>query len=328
MVVSSIVQLAVAGATGFLFGISYGTAIRIGYEQVYPALFNDSSIKPEIGNIFTKLEDVYTKIGGLEAHKFGINQGIKNALKDIDADPELVELIKKNLLRDTLNITVNSPGTSKDDSGDSSLVDPSDQGGKGGGWSAERHRKQREAHDALILENKKSANARNRDTYTQQIRIIQSNQLPDGFSFGWLTTFFAKKWNVIPGGTFDLVPYPSATVVFGFLTLAYQRELARIYNKFQEDARETEEDVKSRVRKNHPTVKRITLSGGKIFIGDLKNMKFTRILMEGHQRGFNTKADGNQPGWPPIPSRLRSKITIAKIVHTNILKNWNNYSNV
>ncbi len=112
MVVSALVQLAIAGPVGILFGLGYGTAIRVGYEQVYPALFGDKALPKNTETILKKLETFYTSVGGLEAHKFGINQGIKNALKAIDADPELVDLIKKNSSLDSQTITVNLSGSS------------------------------------------------------------------------------------------------------------------------------------------------------------------------------------------------------------------------
>ncbi len=112
MVVSALVQLAIAGPVGILFGLGYGTAIRVGYEQVYPALFGDKSLPKDTETILKKLETFYTTVGGLEAHKFGINQGIKNALRAIDADSELVDLIKKNSSLDSQNITVNLSGIS------------------------------------------------------------------------------------------------------------------------------------------------------------------------------------------------------------------------
>ncbi len=132
MVVSALVQLAIAGPVGILFGLGYGTAIRVGYEQVYPALFGDKALPKDTDTILKKLETFYTTVGGLEAHKFGINQGIKNALKAIDADPELVELIKKNSSLDSQSITVNLSGISQQTqnlgpSGKSSVFSPPSQ---------------------------------------------------------------------------------------------------------------------------------------------------------------------------------------------------------
>ncbi len=129
MVVSALVQLAIAGPVGILFGLGYGTAIRVGYEQVYPALFGDKALPKDTESILTRLEKFYTTVGGLEAHKFGINQGIKNALKAIDADSELVDLIKKNLNLDSQTITVNLSGISEQtpnlvQSGTSSVLSP------------------------------------------------------------------------------------------------------------------------------------------------------------------------------------------------------------
>ncbi len=57
------------------------------------------------------MKTTFTALGGLEANAFGINVGVKNALKQIEADPELVELIKKNSALASQNITVNLSGT-------------------------------------------------------------------------------------------------------------------------------------------------------------------------------------------------------------------------
>ncbi len=146
MVVSALVQLAVAGMTGALFGVAYGTSIRIGYEIVYPALFGDKALLKDVDTTLNKMLTTFTAVGGLEAQAFGINQGIKNALKAIDADPELQELIKKNSLNDSLNITVNQSGTSQTTNLDQSLLSDSsidDQDFTGG--LADRHRKLRDS---------------------------------------------------------------------------------------------------------------------------------------------------------------------------------------
>jgi len=110
MVVAALMQLAVAAPIGALFGAAYGTSIRIGYEIIFPALFGDKATSQSVDSVLNKMTTTFTAIGGLEAQKFGINQGIKSALKSIDADPELQELIKKNSFNDTLTITVNKSG--------------------------------------------------------------------------------------------------------------------------------------------------------------------------------------------------------------------------
>ncbi len=110
MVVSSLMQIAAAGPIGALFGLAYGTSIRIGYEIIFPALFGDKVTSKDVDGTLQKMTETFTAVGGLEAQKFGVNVGIKNALKAINADAELMDLIKKNSSFDTLNITVNSSG--------------------------------------------------------------------------------------------------------------------------------------------------------------------------------------------------------------------------
>ncbi len=124
MVVQGLIALALAGPTGGLFGLAYGTAIRVGYEIIYPLLFDqiakDIKAGRDTGNaklgenteiVIGKMNTLYTSIGGLEANAFGINTGIKNALKQIEDDPELLELIKKNSNLLSQNISVNLSGT-------------------------------------------------------------------------------------------------------------------------------------------------------------------------------------------------------------------------
>lgn len=124
MVVNSIMQIAAAGPIGALFGLAYGTSIRIGYEIIFPALFADKVTSKDVDATLSKMTTTFTAIGGLEAQKFGINTGIKDALKAINADPELMELIKKNSAYDTLNITVNKSGNLEGSALDSSTPPP------------------------------------------------------------------------------------------------------------------------------------------------------------------------------------------------------------
>ncbi len=110
MVVQGLIALALAGPTGGLFGLAYGTAIRVGYEIIFPMLFHDKKPTKDVNEVFSQMRTTFTAIGGLEANAFGINVGIKNALKQIEADPELVELIKKNSELASQNITVTLSG--------------------------------------------------------------------------------------------------------------------------------------------------------------------------------------------------------------------------
>ncbi len=115
--------------------LAYGTAIRVGYEIVFPALFGNKTLPKDAKQVMGDMRILFTSIGGLEANAFGINQGIKKALKDMDADPELVELIKKNSEYDSQNITVSLSGSSQAllEQGFRSL-----RGSRGGGLQGEK----------------------------------------------------------------------------------------------------------------------------------------------------------------------------------------------
>ncbi len=124
MVVQGLIALALAAPTGGLFGLAYGTAIRVGYEIIYPLLFDkiakdisenkdtgEATLSKQTEIVIGKMNSLYTGIGGLEANAFGINTGIKNAMQSINDDPELMELLKKNSNLLSQNITVNLSGT-------------------------------------------------------------------------------------------------------------------------------------------------------------------------------------------------------------------------
>lgn len=77
------IKAAFAPLNGGLFGLAYGTAIRIGYEQIYPALFPKSTDKtqaPHLPQVMNQLTELYKIFGGMGAHEFGITQGVKNAM--------------------------------------------------------------------------------------------------------------------------------------------------------------------------------------------------------------------------------------------------------
>ncbi len=106
MVVSAILTTALAPITGALFGASYGTAIRIGYEIIFPALFGD--VINEQKNNPTKLQEegtkrtiesmhkMFTGVGGAAAMEFGIEQGIEMAKKKTES-PEVQDMIDLSL---------------------------------------------------------------------------------------------------------------------------------------------------------------------------------------------------------------------------------------
>ena len=112
MVYQHFLGVATAPLIGGLFGLAYGTSIRIGYEQIYPALFPEGAPKRESVreaiDDFTKLFDA---IGGKEAEMFGLNIGVmKKALAEMNGDAEFVKLVKKNSFLFSPTITEDSHG--------------------------------------------------------------------------------------------------------------------------------------------------------------------------------------------------------------------------
>ncbi len=221
MVVSALVQLAIAGPVGILFGLGYGTAIRVGYEQVYPALFGDKELPKNTETILKKLESFYTSVGGLEAHKFGINQGIKNALKAIDADPELVDLIKKNSSLDSQTITVNLSGTSglTQDSGQlvpSSLDDTSSTDIPSG------------LTMSILSYVKALADAAKLQKFDAYTELISQLRLSDVQIY----------WLVKNGSVTRITANHTIKVLWGLLTLEVQQKYIKIHNIENERLRE------------------------------------------------------------------------------------------
>ncbi len=106
MVVSAILLTALAPITGALFGASYGTSIRIGYEIIFPALFGDmindqknkASTSQEDGakRTIKALHTMFTATGGASAMEFGIQQGIEMAKKKTES-PDVQHMIDLNL---------------------------------------------------------------------------------------------------------------------------------------------------------------------------------------------------------------------------------------
>ncbi len=98
MVVSAILTTALAPITGALFGASYGTSIRIGYEIIFPALFGkiDAKSKQDAQTVIKSLHEMFTATGGVSAMEFGISQGIDMAKKKTES-PEVINLINTDL---------------------------------------------------------------------------------------------------------------------------------------------------------------------------------------------------------------------------------------
>ncbi len=201
-------QLAVAAPIGALFGAAYGTSIRIGYEIIFPALFGNKATSQSVDQVLTKMTQTFTGIGGLEAQAFGVNQGIKNALKAIDADPELQALIKKNSNLDTLNITVKQSGSLVTDQSSvqsQSLV--SDIGFAGG--LAERHRKLR----ASLPQAKAAERISLTEEYTQVFRDYESQ-------YGSVPFDILQKIANVSGGKWNFVHWN-----FNYFSFPMQQEI-------------------------------------------------------------------------------------------------------
>ncbi len=103
MVVSAILLATMAPITGALFGASYGTAIRIGYEIIFPALFGDMiNDKKNVGQeegakrTIKALHTMFTATGGASALEFGIEQGIEMAKKKTES-PDVQYMIDLSL---------------------------------------------------------------------------------------------------------------------------------------------------------------------------------------------------------------------------------------
>ncbi len=218
MVVAALMQLAVAAPIGALFGMAYGTSIRIGYEIIYPALFADKVLSKDVDATLAKMQTTFTAIGGLEAQAFGINTGIKNALKSIEADPELIALIKKNSGYVSQDITVNLSGTSQQTSSVPSPSSPSDIGFAGG--LAERHRKLREA---LSLKNTPENRARLSAEYSQIFRRYEQEfgTLPVSMLEEMINVNKKLRWNFV---NWDM----------NWFTVSLQQELLVRFKKSQE----------------------------------------------------------------------------------------------
>ncbi len=96
MVVSAILTTALAPITGALFGASYGTAIRIGYEIIFPALFGNVKANPDAQDVIKSLHTMFQATGGAAAMEFGIDQGIEMAKKKTES-PVIQHLINTDL---------------------------------------------------------------------------------------------------------------------------------------------------------------------------------------------------------------------------------------
>ncbi len=209
MVVSALMQLAIAAPVGALFGAAYGTAIRVGYEIIFPALFGDKTTPQSAETVLQKMDTFYRGVGGLEANAVGINVGIKNALKAMDADSELQELIKKNSNLDSQTITVNLSGTSTQngDQSQSSLFREQTRGALD-----RRAQIKKEAEEALIQRNQQmhSRAFKEAESLAGIIPIERLRELVKRFSTDW----FNVTWQ------------------YGVMTLDLQRELAVRVNTY------------------------------------------------------------------------------------------------
>ncbi len=93
MVVQGLIALALALPTGMLFGVGYGTGVRIGYEQVYPLLFPkaNSTNTPNSAQVADNLKSInriYDTIGGKEASNMGIAMGLNSVRSATENNPD------------------------------------------------------------------------------------------------------------------------------------------------------------------------------------------------------------------------------------------------
>ncbi len=146
MVVSAIVLAALAPVTGALFGAAYGTSIRIGYEIIFPALFLGKE-KTGAKDVVKALTDMYTLTGGLDAHKFGIQQGLELAKKNAES-PEGQSLVSLAIGLPT-SLTAKESGLSGSSLKipPSGLVVPDTTGG-----TAQRHQKLKDHYDEIAYQ--------------------------------------------------------------------------------------------------------------------------------------------------------------------------------
>ncbi len=122
MVVQGIIALALALPTGMLFGVGYGTGVRIGNEQIYPLLFPQSDVtrSPEqVAEQIKNINTIYNTIGGKEASQMGMADGIATAGELLDnPDFRVLEELESRLSGRT-------PGSSRQ-------AEPSSQTGTSG----------------------------------------------------------------------------------------------------------------------------------------------------------------------------------------------------
>jgi len=93
LVVQGLIALALALPTGMLFGVGYGTGVRIGYEQVYPLLFPkaNSTNTPNSAQVADNLKSInriYDTIGGKEASNMGIAMGLNSVRSATENNPD------------------------------------------------------------------------------------------------------------------------------------------------------------------------------------------------------------------------------------------------
>ncbi len=123
MVAAGIMAVVLAGPTGLLFGLAYGTAIRIGYEQIYPALFPPDTVTGRragspvhLKDVLGGLERTYDIIGGKAMHEFGLNNGIDSAIRSAAKEAGLGDNVGiQELIKLETNIAAGTgPGSARD----------------------------------------------------------------------------------------------------------------------------------------------------------------------------------------------------------------------
>jgi len=143
MVVQGILALALALPTGTLFGVGYGTGVRIGYEQIYPLLFPDGQrgSTTQVVESVKEINKIYDAIGGKEASQMGMGAGIAAQLDDLKKNltPEDYQaLILGSSGPTQSNLSPKKASAVNSEKSSEISIDSKEPGGRGDNWHDKR----------------------------------------------------------------------------------------------------------------------------------------------------------------------------------------------